>query len=282
MKNHQFSIEVKNKLKENQYIKAEEFKKEIRTTTPHKHSQYFEIIYLSAGSGYHWIDEEKYPIEPPVLFFVNRNQTHHWEITSEPEGYVVIFKQSFTQESKDEMLKQLLLQLWHANCVYLKNAIGIANVFKSLCDTIGLRNSFYSRHIIDGLLKALVAEILQEGNLQFHYKKPYIQLYVHYTDLLHTQNNFFRNVSYYARQLNTSQQNLNMACRKAIGQSAGEILDNFIIDEAKRLLLYTDNQISEVAYKLNFKDPSYFIKFFKKYNLSTPEAFRKGRFQNYH
>jgi AraC family transcriptional activator of pobA len=89
-------------------------------------------------------------------------------------------------------------------------------------------------------------------------------------------------VAQYASLLNTTPQNLNAACRKSGGQSAGEILDGFIIDEAKRLLLYTDNNVGEIAYQLNFKDPSYFVKFFKKYQRITPDEYRKGSFQNYH
>jgi AraC family transcriptional regulator, transcriptional activator of pobA len=85
-----------------------------------------------------------------------------------------------------------------------------------------------------------------------------------------------------ASLLNTTPQNLNAACRKSNGMSAGEILDAFITDEAKRLLIYTDNKVGEIAYQLNFKDPSHFVKFFKKHQKVTPEQYRKSSFQNYH
>jgi len=44
--------------------------------------------------------------------------------------------------------------------------------------------------------------------------------------------------------------------------------------EAKRLLAHTNLSISEIAYRLNFQDNSYFGRFFKKYVKITPEAFR--------
>jgi AraC family transcriptional regulator, transcriptional activator of pobA len=275
------SILVKNKINPDLHIKAESFRKETRITHPHKHNQYFEIVYLSKGKGAHWIDGIQYQITPPVLFFINRNQTHHWEITIEPDGYVVILKQSFFQYSKDEMLKQLLQQLWYANCVYCSNAEKLEPVFKLLCNLIR-DDTKYNKHAADGLLKTLIALILDEGKEQFHYSGLQTQLYVRYIDLLHTQINFQRNVHHYASVLNTTPQNLNAACRKTNNQSAGEILDNFITNEAKRLLLYTNNNVSEIAFQLNFNDPSYFVKFFKKYQHITPDQYRKSSFQNYH
>ncbi len=37
------------------------------------------------------------------------------------------------------------------------------------------------------------------------------------------------------------------------------------MDEAKRLLLYTNNTVSEIAFAIEFTDPSHFVKYLKKY-----------------
>jgi AraC-like DNA-binding protein len=107
-------------------------------------------------------------------------------------------------------------------------------------------------------------------------------LYIRYIDLLHTQLDFQRKLQYYTSLLGTTPQNLNAACRKTAAQSAAEILDNFVINEAKRLLLYSSNNVNEIAFQLHFNDPSYFVKFFKKYEHITPDEYRKTSFQNYH
>src|SRR3546814_11938428 len=77
------SIPVKNKIAEDRHLKVEPFRKEVRVTKPHKHKQYFEIVYLSGGSGAHWIDGTRYEVRPPVLFFINRDQIHYWELQGE-------------------------------------------------------------------------------------------------------------------------------------------------------------------------------------------------------
>ncbi|PTS97440.1 AraC family transcriptional regulator, partial [Pedobacter sp. HMWF019] len=72
---------------------------------------------------------------------------------------------------------------------------------------------------------------------------------------------------------------LNALCNDLLGKSAGEIIRERVILEAKRLLINLDLSVAEIAERLNFSDQSYFIKFFKKYEEITPEKFRKHNTQ---
>jgi AraC family transcriptional activator of pobA len=78
----------------------------------------------------------------------------------------------------------------------------------------------------------------------------------------------------YAAMLYVTPNYLNALCRDLLGKSAGQLIRDRILLEAKRLLVNTDISISEIAYRLNFKDNSYFTKFFKKYSGVTPEDFK--------
>jgi AraC-like DNA-binding protein len=84
-------------------------------------------------------------------------------------------------------------------------------------------------------------------------------------------------VAYYASLLNTSPQNLNASCRKNTNLTASEVLAGYIIKEAKRLLFYTSNSISEIAFQLGFSDKSNFSKYFKRYSGVTPSEFKKNQ-----
>lgn len=44
--------------------------------------------------------------------------------------------------------------------------------------------------------------------------------------------------------------------------------------EAKRLLLFTNNSIAEIAHELGFTDKSYFMRFFKKHMNLTAQNYR--------
>ena len=42
---------------------------------PHRHD-FFEVLYLMQGSGFHVIDGNKYEIHPPCVFFMSPGQAH--------------------------------------------------------------------------------------------------------------------------------------------------------------------------------------------------------------
>ena len=59
-----------------------------------------------------------------------------------------------------------------------------------------------------------------------------------------------------------------------IGKSAGAMIRERIMLEAKRMLVNSDLMISQIAAALQFEDNAYFTRFFKKHLGTSPEAFR--------
>ena len=85
----------------------------------------------------------------------------------------------------------------------------------------------------------------------------------------------------YAGLLYITPNHLNALCKDYMGVSAGEVIRNRIILEAKRLLINFDLSVGDIAQELNFPDNSYFVKFFKKYTHTTPEAFRNKNYKQH-
>src|ERR1039457_1924824 len=133
-------VEIKDKIDRDKFIKAAPFKKGIGKTEPHKHNNYFEIIYLSKGSGSHSIDHRKYVVKPPVIFFVRKEQVHHWELLSEPEGYVVILKKPFIDKGLDNELKLLLTEVSNLTSLHVKDNETIDQLFALLTKENGRIN----------------------------------------------------------------------------------------------------------------------------------------------
>lgn len=84
-----------------------------------------------------------------------------------------------------------------------------------------------------------------------------------------------RKVADYAKKLHVSPDHLNRAVKCSSNKTAHELIDEMILMEAKSYLLYSNMTVSEIAYKLEFADPSHFIRFFKKNCNITPVEFRK-------
>lgn len=266
-------LPVHNKIEIEKIFKIAPFKKEIRKTTPHKHHNYFELIYISKGSGHHVIDLNRYEINPPVIFCIRKEQVHYWDLTTEGKGYVIIIKKPFLDQSVDPGIKSLFNNISTRNCYYLNATDFIESVF-SLLLQVTMEESQNQFLIQEGLLKSLLGKLISTGTPASGQNNLRSGLYASFTELIAANGNIKKKVKLYAEQLNVSPQNLNAACQKASGQSASAILSDHIINEAKRLLLYTDNTISEIAFELGFTDPSHFVKYFKKLAGATPQNFR--------
>lgn len=268
-------LAIKDKIETEKMIKVTPFKKEVRKTSPHKHNNYFEVIYLSSGSGYHYIDLNKFVIKPPVIFFVRQEQVHYWEINTEPDGYVIIIRKSFIEKCVDGELKSLLSKSSSQCCLQLSDNRTIETLLALLAEEnkVNGENSF---QITEGLLKSLLAKVLEVAKPMINKAEHKPDLFHSFIDLLSADNGIKNKVAYYAQKLNTTPQNINAACQKTVQKPATEVLAEFVMIEAKRLLLYTDKTVSEISFALEFTDPSHFVKYFKKMVGCTPHAFRHG------
>ncbi len=74
--------------------------------------------------------------------------------------------------------------------------------------------------------------------------------------------------------LGTTEAKLNEQLKLHTGKTAQNVVYGLVISEAKRLLIYQDLSIKEVAYELGFNDPFYFSNFFKKHTRQSPKAFK--------
>jgi AraC-like DNA-binding protein len=78
----------------------------------------------------------------------------------------------------------------------------------------------------------------------------------------------------YARRLDVGANHLNDVVRETTGRAAGEHIRQRRLLSAKRQLLHSELSVSEIGYRLGFKDASYFSRFFRRYENMAPAEFR--------
>lgn len=81
-------------------------------------------------------------------------------------------------------------------------------------------------------------------------------------------------VSQYAEMLSTTELKLNEQAKMHAGKTAQQVINGLVISEAKRLLLYENLSVKEVAGRLGFDDPFYFSNFFKKHTGHSPTSYQ--------
>lgn len=81
-------------------------------------------------------------------------------------------------------------------------------------------------------------------------------------------------VAYFAEKANLSPSYFSDLIRKETGTNPKDFISLFMIEEAKRRLVETDDDISEVAYRLGFEYPAHFTRMFKRLAGMTPKEYR--------
>lgn len=91
-------------------------------------------------------------------------------------------------------------------------------------------------------------------------------------------NNYYlekRTIEEYAELLHITPNHLSQSIKAASGKNALAFINDRIVAEAKSLILYTDFDMAQIAWQLNFSDPANFGKFFKRNAGLTPLEFRR-------
>ena len=249
--------------------------------TPHRHS-FYHAVYFMSGSGRHIIDFHPVEVTPGQMYFMIPGQVHHWEFQpGDVKGYVFnfspVFFQSFLlrpgyidelpffqgqiQESVVHYPEELQpkISAIFDEMVVLRASINPINVDK--IRVLALQVLLYA---------AGLSTSVQSTSRD--YKHMVLRNFQRLVDKYFIER---RHPKDYAEMLYITPNHLNALCTDILGIPAGEVIRNRIVLEAKRLLINPERSIAAIAYELNFKDNSYFTKFFKKYSGSTPEAFRK-------
>lgn len=265
-------IKTYNKISSIDAIKIAPFDVNKRYTKPHRHNKYLEIVYFTEGEGYHHLDSKSYEIKPPMIFVVKKEEVHNWEINTIPKGYVIIIKETFLDKTLDRYINLQLNSLKNLQKIKLSKKEATLNpLFKILNKE--MEQPIPQTEFIEGVLKALLGKIIAYNRSDK--TNDNVDKTTDFMDLLIERPR--NNVAFYAESLNITSQNLNQLCKKKFDKTASEIIAVEIIKEVKRLLMFTNQTISEVAFQLDFKDVSHFVKYFKRHTGSTPLQFKKNQ-----
>lgn len=77
------------------------------------------------------------------------------------------------------------------------------------------------------------------------------------------------------RHFGRSRSHISHLFKQRNGESILEFCNGLRLEDARRLLLMSDRTVTEIAYDVGFRDPSYFIRRFKERYGASPHRFRK-------
>lgn len=243
----------------------------------HRHN-FFYVLALKKGRGTHEIDFTPYEIGDNTIFFMRPGQVHQLTLKAGSQGYLVAFTTDFYYPH-DRESGQLLRQASNRNRYQLED-----HRFKKIYSILTYIFQEYTdkeegyQKIIQANLSVCLLELLRQQRSTTRDKAgTYTQERLEELLLLiETHICDYKQVAQYAAMMNLSPYQLNAITKATLGKTCSTLIDEHIILEARRYLLATSSQVSQIADLLGYEDVSYFIRFFKKHTGYSPETFRQN------
>lgn len=249
---------------------------------PHRHDFFYEVLYIKKGSGKYVIDFQEYEIKPETLFFVSPGQVHEIHYSEDIYGYIFLFNEDFLSISGNENYTSLfdgLVNSAEALSVHsTKLSENFTSVFLQAIENAS-ENDNFSETICRNCLSTILlmsARSARDRNPVYSHKSKGAELVRKFKSLVNEKYAEYLSVKDYAHLLSVTPGHLNETVKMLVGINANGIIDNKLLVEIKRLLAYTEMDISEIAFRFNFKDQSYFSRFFKSKTGFTPKEFRSN------
>ncbi len=266
-------------------VKLFDVNRNYQVVYPHRHHDFFEILYITAGTGTHIIDGVACEVVPNSIFFLSPGQIHDLKLSPEVTGYIFLFSSGFYHFNKTDHNKLYELPFFY-NILGNKTAIYLTepsqnqwfkHCFQSCIEECKIKNNE-----TDSLIRAQLELLLIHCTRNFvetnSTAKPaqsiiLVKRFKQLIDQYCTQN---LSINEYAKKLNISSNHLSETVKLITGKNSKTLIDNRMLLEMKRLLAQKNFTVAEVAYQLNFKDASYFTKYFKKLTGQSPVAWRSN------
>jgi len=253
-------------------------------------SEEFAIILVLSGRLKIQLNLITYILETnDIIVIVPRTVTHILEI----EGDLQFIGISFTLDFALKNLKTNDMEAFDffASKTILKISVQIEEIetFIMLSNLLQLKNAninplFFGREMVFHTFNLLIYEL---GTL---YKKKYSdlktelsrqeELTLKFLKILENNFNRERSVQFYADALFLTTGHLTKVLKEVSGKTAGELINDAVIIQARILLSNQSLTIAQIANELQFSDQSFFGKYFKKNTGVSPSVYRRKKFES--
>ncbi len=168
--------------------------------------------------------------------------------------------------------KNLLLPLTTTEQVQIENFITV--MWDVLQEPVFRKEVI--QHLLAGLLYNIEYIAKNKGQSESSPLTHQNDIFQRFISLVNTYSKTERNVSFYADKLCLTPRYLNTVTRQASQQTVMDWINQSIILEAKVLLKHSNRLVYQISDELNFPNPSFFSKFFKRMTGMTPQEYQKN------
>jgi len=258
-----------------------EYQKLCGLTDPHK---WFSVFLVNQLDGYLLVDDAEFRIQSPAVLFITPGQILSLDKVRSWSGFVVSFNSEFycIEYHDSEISCKGLLFVNNYRMVSISLDEQQSQVFNNTILEID-REFEAQDELLDEMLKNLLKNLLIRSNRLFKQQcsvgevdDTNFEIVRKLSSLIEMHFRTHKQVEDYAGMLSMSASSLTKKLQKTGIDSPSLIIRERIITEAKRLLMYSDKSIKEIADFLGYEDQYYFSRLFSNSAGISPRSYRKN------
>ncbi|MBC7935113.1 MAG: AraC family transcriptional regulator [Rhizobacter sp.] len=243
-------------------------------------TEFYGLTFIESGQGKICINNNCYEFEDNMLIATSPGQIITLEVDNISYGYTIFFTSEFLNEHYPETIeKKFPFYKLNADSLPVINKDG--NHFKILFRAINVEYHTKEPEYMN-IIRSYLLVLLNLANRHYlkktdtsNFRNKKYELTVELERLVAQNMPERKSITYLAKKLSVSSKHLSEIVKATTGKTPSAFITNIYMLEAKKLLMHTSLSIIEVAYQLNYDDPSYFNKVFKRQFNMTPLHFKK-------
>ena len=240
---------------------------------------FYDVTLVTDGRGELCLDDQRIDVRPGTVLFSGPGQVRHWRVNA-LDGICLFFPEQFLHEFfLDDTFLARLPYFNDARHADLLLGSGAAEQLREALEA--MRREVHARkpdsiHLLRARLYETLVTLARDFTARHGSAGPKAapELVRRLRQLLNGHLAHLHRVADCASTLGVTPGHLNAVCRTQLGQSAKALIQEHLVGQARRLLLYTEGDVEDIGELLGFVDPSYFARFFRRNTGRTPTAFR--------
>lgn len=244
----------------------------------------FSIVWVISGRGHCGVDRLEYELGDRQLICLGPGRDYSVETSPQLEGFLIRFTGAFleTGEQAPDLSYQDDLYWLFSTPVAMTVKEEMVEEMKAIAARMVTENEnlfLYRSQIIRKYLRIFLIYLSRHHDRQSApmINTQSVQLVQKFMVMLEKDFRTVRSVNGYASQLAITPNHLNVIVKRHTRRPAGYHIRQRIVQEAKKLALYSDVCMKEIAYLLGFSDTAHFSKFFKKSTGINFSEFKRRR-----
>lgn len=240
------------------------------------------IVFYTAGESKHLVDFVWHPVKKNTIIHISKGQVNAFQFTPELKGYILLFTEAYLKKQINTLPKNEIGRLFNAQLfspiIQAPADSNVEKYFRLFDEEYTNDQESYNQDNTYSALHTIIFSKLErlKQYQTFHLKhSDKLNTFLSFKSLLSANFNKSRNADFYAEKLNMTYKHLNTICKEIVTITAKQFIDQFLVLEAKRLLINSEIKSTELAYSLGFEEPTNFVKYFKKHTGFTPNQFKK-------